>query len=176
MLTVLLGGARSGKSRLAVELGQRAAGGVTYIATSPRIPGDDDLDQRIARHRLERPSEWITIEEELDLAGALARVHTELVIVDCLTTWIGNLLHHEHDESSIGTLSTAAIEIATRATRNVIVVSNEVGLGIVPANELARGYRDLLGRVNQQWVAAADRALMMVAGKAIALHDPGDLL
>jgi adenosylcobinamide kinase / adenosylcobinamide-phosphate guanylyltransferase len=176
MLTVLLGGARSGKSALAVEIASRAGGTVTYVATSPMIEGDDDLSQRIARHRSERPSTWPTIEEELDLAAAIARVGTAVAIVDCLTVWAGNMLHHGRDERAILEASDAAIALVTDRALAAVVVSNEVGLGIVPVNELARDYRDVLGRVNQRWVAAADQALFMVAGRALPLTEPRELL
>jgi adenosyl cobinamide kinase/adenosyl cobinamide phosphate guanylyltransferase len=176
MLTVLLGGARSGKSALAVDIASRGGNHVTYLATSPTIPGDHDLEERVARHRDERPTSWITIEEELDLAAALARVETPVVIVDCLTVWTGNMFHHGRDESAILDASDAAIAAATDRDLTAVVISNEVGLGIVPDNELAREYRDVLGRVNQQWVAAADHALLMVAGRALPLHDPLELL
>jgi adenosyl cobinamide kinase/adenosyl cobinamide phosphate guanylyltransferase len=175
MLTVLLGGARSGKSALAVELAvRRGSDAVTYLATSPTIPDDDDLARRIARHRAERPAAWTTIEEPLDIAGALARVATPVVVVDCVTVWAGNMLHHGRTEQAILEASDAAI--AAVAGRDAVVVSNEVGLGIVPVNELAREYRDVLGRVNQRWVAAADRALFMVAGRALPLHEPIELM
>jgi adenosyl cobinamide kinase/adenosyl cobinamide phosphate guanylyltransferase len=176
MLTVLLGGARSGKSALAVEIASRGGNRVTYLATSPIIPDDDDLTQRIARHRAERPSTWTTIEEQLEIAAALAQVDTPVVIVDCLTVWAGNMLHHGHDESAILDASDAAIAAVTERDLVSIVVSNEVGLGIVPVNELARGYRDVLGRVNQRWVAAADHAFFMVAGRALPLYEPDELL
>jgi adenosyl cobinamide kinase/adenosyl cobinamide phosphate guanylyltransferase len=180
MLTVLLGGARSGKSALAVEIASRGQNGftdgVTYLATSPTIPGDDDLAQRIARHRAERPSTWTTVEEQIDIAAALVRVDTPVVIVDCLTLWAGNMLHHGHDEAAILDASDAAIAAVTDRDLVSVVISNEVGLGIVPVNELARGYRDVLGRVNQRWVAAADHALFMVAGRALPLHEPHGLL
>lgn len=176
MLTVLLGGARSGKSSLAVTLAGRSGAPVTYLATSPAIPGDDDLADRVARHRAERPDDWETIEEELDLAGALQRVTTPAVIVDCVTVWLGNVLHHGHDERFAVEATRAAIAAIAERRLTAIAVTNEVGLGIVPANDLAREYRDLLGRVNQLWVAAADRALLMVAGRALPLHDPEELL
>jgi adenosylcobinamide kinase / adenosylcobinamide-phosphate guanylyltransferase len=176
MLTVLLGGARSGKSALAVEIASRGGNDVTYLATSPTIPGDHDLAERIARHRAERPTTWITIEEELDIATALARAKTPVVIVDCLTVWTGNMFHHGRDASAILDASDAAIAAVTDRDLVAVVVSNEVGLGIVPDNELARDYRDALGRVNQRWVAAADHALLMVAGRALSLHEPHGLL
>lgn len=173
MLTILLGGARSGKSSLGVRIGERHGGDVVYIATSPRILGDDDLDTRITAHRAERPANWRTIEEELDLAGAIAAADAGLVIVDCLTVWLGNLLHHGYDEPAITTACLAALDAAHEVAGDIVAITNEVGLGIVPANELARRYRDQLGRINQRWVAAADRSYLMVAGRALALTDPG---
>jgi adenosylcobinamide kinase / adenosylcobinamide-phosphate guanylyltransferase len=177
MLTVLLGGARSGKSALAFEIAsRREPEAVTYLATGPTIPGDHDLAARIARHRAERPTIWITIEEQVDLAPALARLDTPVVIIDCLTVWVGNMLHHGHHEQAILDACEAAIAVVRNRDGAAVVVSNEVGLGIVPDNELARHYRDVLGRVNQRWVAAADRALFMVAGRGLRLIDPIELL
>jgi adenosylcobinamide kinase/adenosylcobinamide-phosphate guanylyltransferase len=176
MLTVVLGGARSGKSALALHLATRDGNGVTYLATSPTIPGDDDLAVRIARHRAERPATWTTVEEQLDIAAALVGVETPVVIIDCLTVWAGNMFHHGHPEQSILDASDAALAVLAARDLIAIAVSNEVGLGIVPANELARAYRDVLGRVNQRWVAAADHALFMVAGRALPLHDAPELL
>ena len=176
MLTVLLGGARSGKSRLAIELAVEAGELVTYLATAPDIPGDDELALRVARHRAERPPTWSTIEEQLDLAGALARVETPIVVVDCLTVWLGNMMFHEHHEAAIVEANDAAINAIGERRLEAVVVSNEVGLGVIPANEMARAYRDLLGRVNQRWVAAADHALLMVAGRALELANPRGLL
>ena len=103
-MTVLLGGARSGKSALAVEIGRRHVAGVTFVATSPPI--DDDLSGRIARHRAERPT-WPTIEEPLDLAGAVATAADDLVLVDCLTLWVNNLLHRGDSDAEIESLSSA---------------------------------------------------------------------
>jgi adenosylcobinamide kinase / adenosylcobinamide-phosphate guanylyltransferase len=176
MLTVLLGGARSGKSALAIEIAHRAGRSVTYLATSPQIPGDDDLTERITRHRRERPSSWTTLEEQLALAAALSDVATDVVIVDCLTVWAGNMLHDGQDEAAVLAATDDAIAVIGERSLAAIVVSNEVGLGIVPVNELAREYRDVLGRVNQRWAAAADHALFMVAGRAVRLHDPWELL
>ena len=171
-LTVLLGGARSGKSALAVRLAREHDGPVTYVATCPRIDGDDDLADRIASHRAERPATWETIEEQHDLAGALAGAGDAFAIVDCLTTWVGNLMFGGDDAAAIETASERAIHAARSRSTPTVVITNEVGLGIVPENPLGREYRDLLGRVNQQWAAAADRALFLVAGKALRLEDP----
>lgn len=148
---------------------------VTYIATAPRIQGDHDLDARIARHRADRPAHWSTIEEELDLAGALRQARDAFAIVDCLTTWTGNLQYHGRDETHALAATDAAIAAAIGRTATTVVVTNEVGMGIVPADALTREYRDLLGRINQRWVAAADRAMLMVAGRALPLHDPDEI-
>lgn len=176
-LTLLLGGARSGKSSLAVDIGHRrhAEGhAVTYVATAPVI--DADMADRIERHRDERPPSWATIEEEVDLVGAVRRAGGGLVIVDCLTLWTSNLMYRELTDDAITTA--AAETAAAMADRDgeTVVITNEVGLGIHPETDLGRRYRDTLGRVNQVWAAAADRSLLLVAGKAIALTDPWDHL
>jgi adenosyl cobinamide kinase/adenosyl cobinamide phosphate guanylyltransferase len=168
-LTLLLGGARSGKSSLAVATARRHDA-VTYIATAP--PLDTDMVARIARHREERPAQWTTIEEELDLAGALARAGGSFVIIDCLTLWTSNLLWHGADDDEVFTRAGATSELAARRAAPTIAISNEVGLGVHPETEAGRRYRDVLGRVNQMWAAAADTALLLVAGQAIPLHDP----
>ncbi|MET0457778.1 MAG: bifunctional adenosylcobinamide kinase/adenosylcobinamide-phosphate guanylyltransferase [Ilumatobacteraceae bacterium] len=170
MLTLLLGGARSGKSTLAVEIGRRHDGPVTFVATSEPIDGD--MSDRIARHRAERPG-WPTMEEPLDLAGALTAVDDgNLVIVDCLTLWVGNLLHRGDDDVAVEAQSAETAAVAARRTGPTVVVTNEVGLGVHPETALGMRYRDLLGRVNQQWAAAADTSLLLVAGRALALTDP----
>ena len=176
MFTLILGGARSGKSALAEELGRRAGTAVTFVATCPRIDDDDDLTLRIERHRADRPPDWITIEEELDLARAIATVADGFLIVDCLTLWVANLQFHGHDEAAIADASQRALDAIRRRSGDTVAVGNEVGLGIVPADPTSREYRDLLGRVNRDWAAAADRALFLVAGRALPLHDPHDLL
>jgi adenosyl cobinamide kinase/adenosyl cobinamide phosphate guanylyltransferase len=171
--TLLLGGARSGKSALAVDIGARATAAghaVVFIATATAL--DDDMTERIARHRTERPP-WPTIEEPHDMAAALRSVPpATLAIVDCLTLWVANLMLRGDDD---GAIEAQAAEAAALAAWTV-TVSNEVGLGVHPANDLGRRYRDLLGRVNRTWAAAADRTLFLVAGRAIALTDPWDLL
>jgi adenosyl cobinamide kinase/adenosyl cobinamide phosphate guanylyltransferase len=173
-LTLLLGGARSGKSALAVEIGRRHPGPVTFIATSPAAL-DGDLAGRIARHRAERPA-WPTIEEPLDLGGALAAAGDDLAIVDCLTLWVNNLLHRGDDDAAIEATA-AEVAAASRTRRGpTVAISNEVGLGVHPTTDVGRRYRDLLGRVNQRWAAAADTALLLVAGRALPLTDPWTML
>lgn len=169
-LTVLLGGARSGKSSLAVDIGRRHRGPVTFIATAPPI--DDDMIDRIARHREDRPAHWNTVEATVDLVGAMREAGDSLVIVDCLTLWTSNLMLAGHGGAEIRALAAEAAESAAARTAPVVAVSNEVGMGVHPETELGRTYRDLLGAVNQCWVAAADTSLLLVAGQAIELTDP----
>ena len=172
MLTFLIGGARSGKSALALELAADHAGAVTYVATSPRIEGDSVLDHRIDAHRAERPAAWTTIEEAHDLGAALSLAGDSFVIVDCITLWVSNLLWRGDGEAAI---VMAALEAATAAAARAappVVISNEVGLGVHPETDAGRNYRDVLGRVNQIWARTADRALLLVAGRALRLDDP----
>lgn len=176
MLTLILGGARSGKSSLAEDVGRRSGGRVTFVATCPRIAGDDELAARIERHRADRPAEWTTIEEELDLAAAIDAAGDGVLIVDCLTLWVGNLQHHGRSPDDVAAASRAAIDRVRRRSGDTVVVSNEVGLGIVPADAGTREYRDLLGHVNRDWATAADQALFLIAGRALPLHRPDELL
>jgi adenosylcobinamide kinase/adenosylcobinamide-phosphate guanylyltransferase len=174
-LTLLLGGARSGKSALAQRLAGRWDGPVTVVATGQAR--DAEMAERIARHRAARPAGWETVEEPLELEAALAACDRDAcVVVDCLTLWVSNLLERGLTDAEVeGRARTAAAVAAARFARTV-AVSNEVGSGIVPAEPLARRYRDLLGQVNAAWAAAADQALLLVAGRAVVLADPRDLL
>jgi adenosyl cobinamide kinase/adenosyl cobinamide phosphate guanylyltransferase len=168
-LTVLLGGARSGKSRLAVELALAAGGPVSYIATAE--PLDEEMAERIALHRAERPGSWETLEEPCALADTVSSVGTDRVLViDCLSLWVANLLERGQDRGEILTHCGRAAAAAARESAT-IVVSNEVGLGIVPSTPRGREYRDLLGSVNREWVERADFAALVVAGRALPLVD-----
>ena len=160
-LVVLLGGARSGKSSRAVTMAREAGAAVVFIATGEAR--DEEMARRIDEHRRERPAEWTTVEEPLDLRAALEATPTgSTVVIDCLSLWVANLLERGDDP---GDLSSGA------AARQglTIAVSNEVGLGIVPANALARRFRDVLGRVNAAWVEASDEAFLCIAGRMITL-------
>lgn len=178
-LLFLVGGARSGKSRLAQSLAGRAAEArsapVTYLATA--TAGDDDMAERIRRHQLDRPAHWGLVEEPLALDEAVAGIPGDVVlIVDCLTVWAANRLLADHPAEAVEAEAAAvAHRLAARAAPS-IVVSNEVGLGVHPPTELGRRYQDLLGRVNQLVAAEAGRALLLVAGRALDLADPGRLL
>jgi adenosylcobinamide kinase / adenosylcobinamide-phosphate guanylyltransferase len=156
-LTLLIGGARSGKSSLALRL---AEGEVVFIATAEA--GDAEMAERIDAHRAERPPSWQTVEAPIDLAAALRDAPPDAcVIVDCLTLWVANTMDEQPARE--------AAALAAGRPGRTIVVTNEVGLGIVPDNELARTYRDLLGRVNAIWADAADRVLLVVAGRTLEL-------
>lgn len=186
-LTVLLGGARSGKSTLALSIAHASRRPVVFIATAEAL--DDDMTARIAHHRGERPATWTTVEEPSDLARALASASTEAcVIVDCVTLWLTNrllsapagVLDDPTGVSALGDVvqreTVTAIAAAVARSGPTIVVTNEVGLGVVPDHPLGRTFRDALGRVNAQWAAAADRSLFLVAGRAMPLVDPATLL
>jgi adenosyl cobinamide kinase/adenosyl cobinamide phosphate guanylyltransferase len=179
-LFVLIGGARSAKSSLAVEWGRRAGQTITYIATAYRPEDthepDADMTARIERHRLERPAAWATIEETVDLACACDAAAGTPVIVDCLTLWTSNLMWIGRSDADIDELATRTAARAAGYGLPVLAITNEVGLGVHPETELGRRYRDVLGRVNQRWVAVAERSVMLVAGRAIELRDPWDLL
>jgi adenosylcobinamide kinase / adenosylcobinamide-phosphate guanylyltransferase len=171
MLTLVIGGARSGKSRFAQSL---CAGPlVAYIATARAE--DDEMRGRIERHRAERPEHWITIEEPLDLARAAreAAAYADIVLIDCLTVWLSNLMWERRDASMEEMESCAAAQIegiaGVAADTDVVVVSNEVGAGIVPENAVARRFRDLQGFVNQRSAARADRVFLTVAGIAVPI-------
>jgi adenosylcobinamide kinase/adenosylcobinamide-phosphate guanylyltransferase len=167
-LTFLLGGARSGKSSLAVDLARTWNGPVSVIATGE--PGDEEMAARIRIHRAERPGEWETIEEPIELEAALRRVPPEgAAVVDCLSLWVANLMERGDGDAEIETLGSAAAALASKRTALTVAVSNEVGLGVVPATELGRRYRDVLGRINAQWAAAADDAALVIAGRMLPL-------
>lgn len=159
-LTFVLGGARSGKSRHAEELVSKLAPPWTYIATAQAY--DDEMRERIAHHRARRDGRWITLDAPRDLAVALASVGDGVpVLIDCLTLWLSNRMLAEHDVEA----ASAELVAALRSRRGPIFgVSNEVGLGIVPDNALARRFRDAQGRLNQQVAAIADEVIFMVAG------------
>ncbi len=164
-ITLLIGGVRSGKSALAVEIGRRHGGEVLFIATAE--PFDDDMRSRIARHRVDRP-DWPVVEAPLDLGEAIAAAPSEaLLLVDCLTVWVNNELHHRGVVDAGG----VATALAERSGSSV-VISNEVGLGVHPETELGRRYRDDLGRVNQAIAAMATTTLLLVAGRSLRLEDP----
>jgi adenosyl cobinamide kinase/adenosyl cobinamide phosphate guanylyltransferase len=168
-LVLLLGGARSGKSRQALRLAAASGRRVSFIATAE--PRDAEMAARIARHRRERPGGWDEVEEPLELRAAIARVPAGAVlVVDCLSLWVSNMLERGSAEDEIELDGAAAAAEAAAREGLSIAVSNEVGLGIVPASNLGRRYRDALGRVNAAWADAADEAFLVVAGRLLRLE------
>ena len=173
-LTLLIGGARAGKSDLAMSLAARAGEPVAFVATARA--SDEEMAERIRLHRAGRPAAWTTIEEPLDLEGALVGVADgTTAIVDCLTLWVSNLLEDGCDDEEVAARAEGAAERARARPGVTIAVTNEVGAGVVPMHPLARRYRDLLGRVNAIWAARASRTLLVVAGRVVPLADPSGL-
>jgi adenosylcobinamide kinase / adenosylcobinamide-phosphate guanylyltransferase len=184
MVTLILGGARSGKSAWAERLAAGSGRPVVYLATA--TAGDEEMAARIAAHRAERPADWSTVEAAYDVTDAmLAQVAGgEVVLVDCLTLWVSNLLlremgdepdamtfeHARALEAEIVALADDLLDRARGAGIDLILVSNEVGMGLVPPFPMGRVYRDMLGRVNQAVAQRADSVVLMVAGLPVDLR------
>jgi len=168
---LVLGGARSGKSRFAVaQVAPRAR--VVFVATAQA--GDRDMAQRIRRHRAERPAHWETVEEPYDVAGALARLdgRADAVLVDCITFWVANhLLRGDADEVILGQ-GEALVKLIGQSPSDLTLVSNEVGEGVHPETADGLRFRDLLGLVNQRLATACDRVTLMVAGLPLTIKAP----
>ncbi len=179
---LVLGGARSGKSSFAERLAAHSGRRVAFVATA--TASDEEMRERIARHRAARPGEWVTIEEPLDLALAVrqAGMLADVVLLDCITIWLANWMTQEdgieqHALLPSGKLedvdALSAVESLLEAVaslpegKTLIAVTNEVGMGIVPDHALGRAYRDTLGYVNQRLAVAADRVYLMVGGIAV---------
>ena len=173
-LTLVLGGVRAGKSRYAQELAQ-GGGRVLYVATAEA--GDEEMAARIQAHREERPADWATVEEPIDVVGALESRLSDVdtVLLDCLTLWVSNLLlqapDNEETPARIQAQARRLIQLCERSDICWIIVSNEVGLGVIPATRLGRDYADALGRVNQLFAAAADDVIVMFAGLPVNIRD-----
>ncbi|PYC42967.1 bifunctional adenosylcobinamide kinase/adenosylcobinamide-phosphate guanylyltransferase [Pseudomonas protegens] len=168
MLQLILGGARSGKSRLAEKLATDSALEVTYIATSQ--PLDGEMNQRIAHHRQRRPSHWGLIEEPLELARVLQQAAGtgRCLLVDCLTLWLTNLLMLE-DEQRLVLEREALLQCVATLPGEIIFVSNETGMGVVPLGELTRRYMDEAGWLHQALAERCQRVVLTVAGLPLTL-------
>lgn len=166
-VTLITGGARSGKSRYALELASGAPNPV-FVATASVM--DKEMELRVAKHQEERMGRFVTLEEQSDLAGVFGRlpVGTGVVLVDCLTLWLNNLIYFNGERPQYAEVA-ALLEVLEAPPCPVILVTNELGLGIVPDNPLARFFRDLAGWVNQAVAARADLAVLMVSGLPLAL-------
>lgn len=198
-LILILGGARSGKSTFAERLAAGSGKTVAFIATA--TVSDEEMHQRIVSHKASRPQNWHTIEEPLDLVGALQRAFqlADVALLDCMTLWLGNMLLQKHEKIQSDEQEQSELHISSdqlnvlvlqlieelftvlqnaESGKTLIVVSNEVGLGIVPAYQLGRIYRDTLGYVNQRLAQDADHVYLMVAGMAVdikRLHQEASL-
>jgi adenosyl cobinamide kinase/adenosyl cobinamide phosphate guanylyltransferase len=164
-LVLILGGARSGKSRYAQELAPQLGARVAYLATAEAR--DDEMQTRIANHRAERPVDWQTLEAARAVGATLARTQADVVILDCLTLLVTNVMLAAEEADQPARVNDEVVKLlaAYRAGNfSLVIVSNEVGMGIVPDNALARAYRDLLGAVNQHIARVADSVVLMVAG------------
>jgi len=168
-LILILGGVRSGKSSYAQQLADEIGNRILFLATAGA--GDDEMKRRIAKHKSSRPESWRTIEEQMDLAGALRKnaAHADAVIIDCMTVWLSNMLMHNEKlgEQEMMNAVDSLIDAYTEGEATYIIVSGEVGMGIVPEHPLGRVFRDYLGLANQRLAGTADRVVLMVAGIAV---------
>ena len=177
-VTLLTGGARSGKSTRALTLAQAYPAPRGFVATAQAL--DDEMRRRIDAHQRERGAGWVTVEEPRDLAGALRGLagQVSVAVVDCLTLWLSNLLHHPApgeqapadalDATGQGHID-ALLALVEDPPLPLICVTNESGMGIVPMNPLARQFRDLAGHVNQQVASRADRVTLLVCGQPLCV-------
>jgi adenosylcobinamide kinase/adenosylcobinamide-phosphate guanylyltransferase len=169
-VTLVLGGVRSGKSRYAQQIAERSSR-VTFVATAERRD-DPEMLAKIERHRAERPSHWATVEEPLELGQAIrtGAMDGDLVLVDCLTLFAANLLEeHGEDEAGLQSPIDNLCAVLGAVPCSVVLVSNEVGSGVVPEYASGRRFRDLVGEINQRVAETADAVLFMVAGLPLAL-------
>ena len=181
-LSLVLGGVRSGKSAFAEQLALKADGPALYVATA--TPTDEEMEERIRRHRESRPAQWTTLEEPLDLACRLdealaAAKPPGAVLIDSLDLWVSNMVMEQRDqrgeasESQILCAIDRLLGVICRSSPSFILVSSEVGLSLVPTEPLGRRFQDVLGLVNQRVASAADRVYLVVAGIATEIKAPG---
>ncbi len=171
-VTLIVGGVRSGKSRYAQQLAANAER-VTFIATAEGR--DEEMAQRIARHQQERPNHWKTVEAPIQLPEAIAANNDGMILVDCLTLWASNLMEHEGQNCDrLPPHIDRLIQALRNTAATVVLVSNEVGSGVVPESEMGRSYRDVLGTINQRVAAAADEVLLLVAGCPLVIKQAAD--
>lgn len=167
-VTLILGGARSGKSRRAEAIALSMSEQPIYVATAPMIEGDTEWQVRIEHHRTERGAHWKVIEEELNLGAVLEKhaVAGNTVLVDCMTLWLSNLFFAGRD---VGSERNALCTLLPKLAGQVILVANEIGMGVVPESSEGRAFRDAQGRLNQQLAALAARVEFVAAGLPICL-------
>ena len=166
--TLIVGGARSGKSAFAEALCEDSPRNLVYVATSPRFEGDPEMTERIALHQSRRGERWTLVEEQLDLNSVLT-AHNQpgtAILIDCMTLWLNNLMFHGRDVSDA---TRALVERLPSVTAQVLFISNEVGQGIVPIDADTRAFRDAQGRLNQSLATACDRVIEVRIGQPLLL-------
>lgn len=179
-LVFVIGGSRSGKSKFALDRANALHGRKVYIATAEAL--DDEMKERIERHKKERSREWDTIEEPLEIASTIKslRSHYNVMLLDCITLWLGNLLTKGQTDNAYAMKAIEEFLEVVKSFKDsivsdlnplchLIIVSNEVGMGIVPDNELSRRFRDMAGLLNQRVAEVADEVYMVVAGIPIKM-------
>ena len=169
-VTLLTGGSRSGKSRYALEIASHYRH-KAFIATAE--PLDDEMQMRISHHKEERGLDFVTIEESVDLAGAIRALpaDTEVAVVDCLTVWVGNLMYKLGDDEENYSQIDDLLQVLKSPPCDIVLVTNEVGMGIIPDNAMSRRFRDLAGNLNQRVAAIADRVIITISGIPLTLKD-----
>jgi adenosylcobinamide kinase/adenosylcobinamide-phosphate guanylyltransferase len=168
-LHLILGGSRSGKSRRAEEVAATQGVPVTYVATYATAQPDPEMEDRVARHRKQRPAHWTTIENRFDLKALFQERRNSLILVDCLTLWLSYRQMTGAGEEAILMELEEAVQVISPEGPGLIVVSNELGLGLVPSSAEGRSFRDLAGRANQLMARLASRVEFMVAGLPMSL-------
>ena len=172
--TLIIGGARSGKSALALEIARKWGGPVTFIATAEAR--DEEMAERIAQHRAERDPAWTTLEAPIEVAEAISGTPPEaLIILDCLTLWVSNLFDRGIERDGEARARDAIAALASRATPS-LVITNEVGSGIVPDNPYARRYQDLLGTINSMFASDARNVLLISARRVVSMKKPEEVI
>ena len=174
--TLIIGGARSGKSRLAQELALKAGGTILFVATAEA--GDEEMKQRIEKHRQKRPANWVTLEATTGIGNQIQKNigNSKTVIIDCITLLINNIFE-QYDETTDADVIEKAVQTEIKdviscmgqVNASFIIVTNEIGLGIVPADGVSRLYRDLLGIANQMLAERCDEVFLLVAGLPVAI-------
>jgi len=167
MLTLILGGARSGKSRLALQRAEATGKPVSFIATAQAH--DAEMADRIARHQAERPAHWVTVEAPLDLAEAIRTAPSGIIVVDCLTLWLTNWLCQPEPNDFSTARATLLATLLARHADEIVLVSNETGLGIIPLGALTRRFVDEAGWLNQDIARIADEVIFVAAGLPLTL-------
>ncbi len=165
MRTLITGGVKSGKSSFALRLAEEFAQPRYFLATAEAF--DDEMKARIAKHREERAGRFTTIEEPLEIAAALK----ENMILDCLPLWLNNMFHYGRESS----LDETTDSLIAKLPGNIVLVTNEIGMGFIPADPLSRRYGDALGRLNARIATACDRVILMVAGQPLLIKNESNL-